>query len=300
MLVTVTGCVADPGFRCVSGDQCVGGEQGSGTCESTGYCSFADPICNGSKRRYADSAAEWSGQCVAACQPETDIAFCSAAMKTCGSYTGVDNCGAQRTANCGLCPLIQTGAVTTGNSTLTMSLPAVSTAGTLLVATLTFDKAADPSGPGGWLRWSAYSSSNDGELWFYANNPGGLTSATFTLAGATTSVGQISEFNFSTYDVGNYCWQSNSVTSLSCMAMSPTTHGGELAVSIFSEIVGTAAPLTLNASAGWTVLGDNQSASTKLHYIASYMLNVPNGSSVSETITTTSSGIWASALTTFY
>jgi hypothetical protein len=300
MLVSVTGCVADPGFHCTSGGQCEGGPA-AGTCESTGYCSFADPICTGSQRRYGDSSADLSGQCVPACQPESDAVLCAAASKTCDSWSGLDNCGAQRVAICGApCPNVQIGAVTTGTSTLTMPLPTASSLGTLLVATLTFDKAADPVGPSGWLRWSAYSTSNDGELWFYVNNPGGVTSATFTCTGATVSVGQVSEWRFGTNDVGNWCWQSNSASTLACTATGNTTHDGTLAISVFSEIVGTAAPLAMTGSTGWTVLGDNQTASTKLHYLASYQLGVPSGSSVSDTVTTTASGIWASALTTFY
>src|SRR5206468_287271 len=35
------------------------------------------------------------------CAAESDAAFCARNGKNCGSYTGTDNCGAARTANCG-------------------------------------------------------------------------------------------------------------------------------------------------------------------------------------------------------
>jgi hypothetical protein len=38
-----------------------------------------------------------------ACSPETDSAFCLRLGKTCESFSGTDNCGHSRTANCGTC-----------------------------------------------------------------------------------------------------------------------------------------------------------------------------------------------------
>ena len=72
-------------------------------------------------------------------------------------------------------PLVQLGAVATGTSTLTMSLPAASRAGTLLVLTMTFDKNADPAVPVGWVRWSAYNTTNNAELFYLVDNPGAIT-----------------------------------------------------------------------------------------------------------------------------
>jgi hypothetical protein len=40
---------------------------------------------------------------VCGCEPQTDAEFCAEAGKNCGSYSGNDNCGAARTANCGTC-----------------------------------------------------------------------------------------------------------------------------------------------------------------------------------------------------
>ncbi len=43
------------------------------------------------------------GNCVEVCTPQTDEAFCAARMGECGEAAGMDNCGADRTADCGGC-----------------------------------------------------------------------------------------------------------------------------------------------------------------------------------------------------
>ncbi len=41
--------------------------------------------------------------CVSSCVPESDASFCARLQKQCGLATGLDNCGAPRTASCGSC-----------------------------------------------------------------------------------------------------------------------------------------------------------------------------------------------------
>ncbi|HEY3355717.1 MAG TPA: hypothetical protein VGQ83_20870 [Polyangia bacterium] len=59
-------CV-DPGvaFRCLSSDDCRDGLR-AGTCEETRFCSFPDPACAGTARRYAAWAGEFARRCVPA------------------------------------------------------------------------------------------------------------------------------------------------------------------------------------------------------------------------------------------
>src|SRR2546428_13552883 len=65
------------------------------------------------------------------------------------------------------------------------TLPAASTAGTLLVADIRSD--ATPSGftaPAGWAQAAVPSQSGLSprtEIWYYPNNPGGITHPTFTI-----------------------------------------------------------------------------------------------------------------------
>jgi len=93
---------------------------------------------------------------------------------------------------------VQTGTLatsTTGNVTTTLS--SASTAGTLLVAVLTNKTAANAfTAPANWV--SAVVGNNAccgrAQIWYYANNPGGITSAAFTSGGGTVA-GQLSEWN---------------------------------------------------------------------------------------------------------
>jgi len=93
---------------------------------------------------------------------------------------------------------VQTGTLatsTTGNVTPTLS--SASTAGTLLVAVLTTKTSGNAwSAPANWV--SAIQGNNSccgrAQIYYYANNPGGITSAAFTSAGGTVS-GELSEWN---------------------------------------------------------------------------------------------------------
>ncbi len=197
-------------------------------------------------------------------------------------------------------PLVQLGPVTDGNSTLTAALNKASGVGTLLVFTMTFDKNADPVGPSGWTRFSGYSTSNDAELWYLANNPGGITTATATLAGADVSVGQLSEWkSVTTLDQGAWCWQSAATTSLTCTTQ-PTTHAAELGLSCFSQLLPSPTPAPIAPGSAWTVLGDDSNKSRKLHYQFSYRVPLPDAMPLFETATSPLAGPWASVVTTFY
>src|SRR5260370_1071506 len=78
---------------------------------------------------------------------------------------------------------------TTG--TLSVTLPAASIAGTLLVAVLSNDgnngQQAKFTGPTGWtFAIQTYKSCcGEVEVWYYANNPGGISSASFTASTGT-------------------------------------------------------------------------------------------------------------------
>ena len=93
---------------------------------------------------------------------------------------------------------VQTGTLatsTTGN--VTPTLPSASTAGTLLVAVLTNKTSGNAfSAPANWVSAIVGSNSCCGraQIYYYANNPGGITSAAFTSSGGTVA-GQLSEWN---------------------------------------------------------------------------------------------------------
>ncbi|MDO8557863.1 MAG: hypothetical protein Q7S09_01570 [bacterium] len=61
---------------------------------SCGNCPNATDTCNA------------SGQCISACIPETDAAFCARFSRACGSASGTDNCGnARAVPDCGSCSI---------------------------------------------------------------------------------------------------------------------------------------------------------------------------------------------------
>ena len=92
---------------------------------------------------------------------------------------------------------VQVGTVArTASATVAPALSTASTAGTLLVATLAGQKNASFTGPSGWVQAVKTGQSNaETEIWYYANNPGGITSASFTDTGATSTSGQLSEWS---------------------------------------------------------------------------------------------------------
>src|SRR5205814_8859052 len=74
------------------------------------------------------------------------------------------------------------------NHFITGTLPVASTAGTLLVATI--NSLTTPNkfaGPAGWTSAAELDNPADGrsEICYYPNNPGGISSATFTTNPAT-------------------------------------------------------------------------------------------------------------------
>lgn len=63
-IATFGSCTAVAPYTCANNLQCVRDGQ-IGICEATGHCSFADPHCTGSSRRYAEGATEsLANQCV--------------------------------------------------------------------------------------------------------------------------------------------------------------------------------------------------------------------------------------------
>ena len=197
-------------------------------------------------------------------------------------------------------PLVQLGHVTGGNATLTAALTSPSRAGTLIVFTFAYDGAGHAADIAGWTRWSGNSTANDAEVWFMANNPGGMTTASVTFSGATTSIGQLSEWQSVTIaDQATWCWDNGSVNFRNCTT-SPTQYDRNLGISCFSELVASAASVNLTPGSGWLNLGNNDSAVVKLHYTFDFALALPDGVAASETKSSNLPGSWAGALVTFH
>jgi hypothetical protein len=200
---------------------------------------------------------------------------------------------------------VQVGLVVTATSGgVTLTLPAASTAGTLLVATLAGQNNATFTGPGApWVFAARVGRTNDrAEVWYYPNNPGGITSAgTFTNGGTSFTAGQVSEWSgvatSSPLDpIGTSTAASG--TSLAVTTSAATTLAGDLVVTSFSEALGTAATATFTPGTSWTNLGNTGASSIRWHYAADYRLGMAAGT-VSETQTSNRSGTWAGAIAAF-
>ena len=100
---------------------------------------------------------------------------------------------------------IGVGTALSPGNVVTPTLPAVSTAGTLLVAIVNAGASATQStAPAGWVIVPTGINQPGccrSEIWYYANNPGGINSAAFTMAAGNQGIAQMTEWkNVSTVD----------------------------------------------------------------------------------------------------
>jgi hypothetical protein len=200
---------------------------------------------------------------------------------------------------------LQVGALArTTTASVVPALPSASTAGTLLVATLASQKNGTFGGaPTGWVRAVRVSQLNsDAEIWYYPNNPGGISTASFTNSGASVNAGQLSEW--SGVATGAPFDQSGSTTvTLAGTTATPatsaaTTVAGELAVTAAAQYIALPSTATYTPGAGWVNLGNSGATSSSYQYTADYRTGVAAGT-VSETITSSQSGLWSAVVATF-
>jgi hypothetical protein len=183
---------------------------------------------------------------------------------------------------------------------ITASLAVASTAGTLLVATI--NSLTTPNkftGPAGWTSAAEINNATEGrsEIWYYPNNPGGISTATFTMNPATvTGAAEITEWNGAATLA-----PLDQTGSLSLTVASPTatiatagamTQSGELVIT--NNGFKVAAGQTYTPGAGWnsTVLDNG------FGYGSEYRLDLP-AAVASETVTTSAATQWANVIATF-
>lgn len=181
-----------------------------------------------------------------------------------------------------------------GVNSVTPTLLSPSTAGDLLVAIVNEGAGGTQStAPAGWV--FANGVNRPGccrtEIWYYANNPGGISSATFTLASGP-GIAQMSEWpGVSTLD------QTGVQTAVNSTSVTVSTAG---ATSVANELVitgiesGGAAGSAYTPGAGWTNLFIDD---TDGDY-SDYRVNLP-AAIASETFTDTNSFKWSAVIATF-
>ena len=195
---------------------------------------------------------------------------------------------------------VQTGAESAlGNGSIVATLPAASLAGKLLVATLRTTGGTTPSvAPAGWVLAIAVNepaAAFRSEIWYYANNPGGVTSVTFTLPAGAFGIGELTEWkNVSTVtplDRTGSAAVTTATNSTTVSTSAPTTVANELAITdIGSSRNGTAYTL----GAGWTNLFTDVPLGTASDYRANLGAAV-----ASETVMSNAAETWSVLIATF-
>ena len=194
--------------------------------------------------------------------------------------------------------------VTSSGNSLAVTMSSSSTAGDLLVATISNDSGNAFSGPSGWLQGPAVSTtgSNTGRaaVWYYPNNPGGISSATFTTTGASVVAGQLSEWSGVAASSPLAVSGTNTAINASSITVStsgaPTVTGG-VGITSFDLAMSKSQSITFTPGSGWTNLGSNGASVTNA-YAADYKLNVGT-STVSELESENKAWDWAATIAVF-
>lgn len=195
--------------------------------------------------------------------------------------------------------------------TINLTLPAASTAGTLLVAVLSSANGSSAfTGPANWVRANPVASGTSirSEIWYLlpANNPGGVSSFTFTNAGNIPK-GSVSEYSVLaglTIAVDAVSASTTGTTEVSYpVSASPVSTNGDLAVCHFAStwsVAPTVGTASWTRPSGWTA--DNTIATTSQNWATYHKDNVAAGAlSVTGTFVTTTGTetAWVANLVTF-
>ena len=183
---------------------------------------------------------------------------------------------------------------------VTPTLPAASAAGTLLVATVNCVSTGNRfAAPANWTQATEVNLASSGrtEIWYYANNPGGITSATFTINPANINCdGQMTEWSGvataapldQTGTATNASAASQAVSTTAALAQS-----GELVITAdgFNKAV---AGQTFTRGASWNAL----TADTANGFASEYRRDLP-AAVATETVTGSPATAWSLAIASF-
>ena len=196
--------------------------------------------------------------------------------------------------------LKQTGPETTSTTNSVSPTLSSSTSGTLLVAVISTASTNSVSGPSGWTRATGTSSSNAGraDIWYYANNPGGITSATFSVGSGSggAMMGEITEWNG--VALSSPLDQTGTSTcsftsSCSVSTSGSTTLSNEVGITFFTT--GSSA-CSFGAGFGWTHIFSDPSS---FDSVADYRLSLSTATASETETDCGTSNSWVGAIATF-
>jgi hypothetical protein len=211
-----------------------------------------------------------------------------------GFYHFKPSCYGYLNVNAVIAPItnLQIGAESAKTTpTVTASLPAASQAGTLLVTTIRSGASTTAfTAPAKWVRATTRNTAGAShtEIWYYANNPGGIVSAAFGVPNA--SVAQISEWrNVATTTPLD---ASGTATSTTVSTSTATTVANDLVITDFGPAVQS--PQTYTPGGGWASLVSDMPNG----FASQYRLNLP-AAIASETVTVTKATTWSAGIAAF-
>ncbi len=199
---------------------------------------------------------------------------------------------------------VQSGPLVTSTTTsLVLTLPAASTAGDLLVASIA---ASTPTpsftGPTGWARASSRAGTGDAEIWYLASSASGITSATFSAASGTVSGGTLLELSgvaaSGPLDQTGTVATGSGASSASVTTSGATAVGGELAITSFEEALTTSQTVTFTPGTGWANVASSASTAYTAHITSDDELGLAVGTAT-ERETSSVAGTWAEVIATF-
>jgi hypothetical protein len=196
---------------------------------------------------------------------------------------------------------LQTGAKSpVTRPTVTPTLPVASQAGTLLVVDIRSDPTDIAFTPPPGIPWVLANSINEDqgartEIWYYPNNPGGITSAIFRNSDSVDAIAQMTEWSgvltVAPLDkTGTLATGSRGTVTLSTSAA--TTSANELVITDVGLDVRS--PQTYTRGSGWTSLVSDMNNG----FAAEYRLNLAAGVA-SETISVSQDVRWSAVIAAF-
>ena len=184
-------------------------------------------------------------------------------------------------------------------NSVTPTLTAVSATGTLLVAMISAGPSTVKSTPpAGWVFANGVDTNSEAlsEIWYYPNNPGGINSATFTLAPGNSAVGQMTEWSGALaglpLDQTGTLAQNGNISSITVSTSGAMTQANELVITNISY--GPDAAATYTGGAGYSSLAKDPAKG----YSSDVRTNLPAGIA-SETATLSDKDKWAAVIATF-
>jgi hypothetical protein len=181
----------------------------------------------------------------------------------------------------------------------TMTLPAPSTAGSLLVVALGTSSTSSMIMPTGWViaEQASISGGCIAAIAYYPNNPGGIQAVTFDQPTLIPTVAQLTEWiGARAVDALGTATSSAPVATLTVQTATTTTAGSGVAINVFCEAVNMPQYTT---GAGWTNLATASKGPSEASFSTNYQLGYAAGTTVAGIVTTTVAGKYAAVIATF-